>query len=45
MQTGQTHSKQGDFVITATGIEGSLIYALSRPLRETINQNGKSPFI
>jgi predicted flavoprotein YhiN len=37
---GQTHSKQGDFVVTATGIEGSLIYALSRPLREAINQNG-----
>jgi predicted flavoprotein YhiN len=27
--------------VTATGIEGSLIYALSRPLRETINQNGQ----
>jgi uncharacterized flavoprotein (TIGR03862 family) len=40
-KTGQMHSKQGDFVITATGIEGSLIYALSRPLRETINQNGQ----
>jgi len=39
--TGQTHSKKGDFVVTATGIEGSLIYALSRPLRETINQQGK----
>ncbi len=38
---GQTHSKQGDFVVTATGIEGSLVYALSRPLRETINQNGQ----
>jgi uncharacterized flavoprotein (TIGR03862 family) len=37
---GQTHSKQGDCVVTATGIEGSLIYALSRPLREAINQNG-----
>ena len=37
----QIHRKQGDFVITATGIEGSLIYALSRPLRETINQNGQ----
>jgi len=39
--TGQTHSKKGDFVVTATGIEGSLIYALSRSLRETINQQGK----
>ncbi|HNC01999.1 MAG TPA: TIGR03862 family flavoprotein [Agitococcus sp.] len=38
---GNAYRKQGDFVITATGIEGSLIYALSRPLREFINQNGK----
>lgn len=38
---GQWLSKQGDFVITATGIEGSLIYALSRSLREVINQQGQ----
>lgn len=38
---GNAYRKQGDFVITATGIEGSLIYALSRPLRETINQQDK----
>ncbi|KHA73224.1 NAD(FAD)-utilizing dehydrogenase [Pseudomonas chlororaphis] len=30
----------GECVITATGIEGSLIYALSAPIREAINQNG-----
>jgi uncharacterized flavoprotein (TIGR03862 family) len=30
----------GEFVITATGIEGSLIYALSAPIREAINQYG-----
>ena len=34
---GQYHRQQGDFVVTQTGIEGSLIYALSRDLRETIN--------
>ena len=34
---GQFHRQQGDFVVTQTGIEGSLIYALSRDLRETIN--------
>lgn len=38
---GNNYRKQGDFVITATGIEGSLIYALSRPLRETIKQQGQ----
>ncbi len=37
----QWQSKKGDFVITATGIEGSLIYAVSRQLREVINQNGQ----
>ncbi|MFI8224444.1 TIGR03862 family flavoprotein [Pseudomonas sp. NPDC085632] len=30
----------GECVITATGIEGSLIYALSAPIREAINQHG-----
>ena len=37
---GQYHRQQGDFVVTQTGIEGSLIYALSRDLRETINTQG-----
>ncbi len=30
----------GECVITATGIEGSLIYALSAPIREAINVHG-----
>lgn len=30
----------GECVITATGIEGSLIYALSAPIREAINLHG-----
>lgn len=30
----------GECVITASGIEGSLIYALSAPIREAINRNG-----
>jgi len=30
----------GECVITATGIEGSLIYALSAPIREAINRQG-----
>jgi uncharacterized flavoprotein (TIGR03862 family) len=32
----------GECVITATGIEGSLIYALSAPIRDTINRNGSA---
>lgn len=34
--------RQGEFVITADGVEGSLIYALSADIRETINQTGKA---
>ncbi|WP_455927361.1 TIGR03862 family flavoprotein [Pseudomonas capeferrum] len=30
----------GECVVTATGIEGSLIYALSAPIREAINRDG-----
>ncbi len=32
----------GECVITAAGIEGSLIYALSAPIREAINQTGSA---
>lgn len=32
--------QQGDCVVTASGIEGSLIYALSAPLRDEITQSG-----
>ncbi len=32
----------GEFVLTATGIEGSLVYALSADIRETINQHGSA---
>ncbi|NOS75640.1 MAG: TIGR03862 family flavoprotein [Methyloglobulus sp.] len=34
--------RQGDCVVTATGIEGSLIYALSAPLREEIAAKGSA---
>lgn len=37
---GQSIYKQGQFVITAGGVEGSLIYALSAALREQINADG-----
>lgn len=42
--TGQTHHRQGECIISRTGIEGSLVYALSRPLRETINATGSATF-
>lgn len=32
--------RKGEFVLTATGIEGSLVYALSAPIRKTINRDG-----
>ncbi|OLF52133.1 TIGR03862 family flavoprotein [Pseudomonas chlororaphis] len=32
----------GECVITATGIEGSLVYALSAPIREAINRHGSA---
>ncbi|MBY0270357.1 MAG: TIGR03862 family flavoprotein [Burkholderiales bacterium] len=37
---GITHRRQGEFVIADYGVEGSLIYALSAPLRDTITAQG-----
>ncbi|HEY1142298.1 MAG TPA: TIGR03862 family flavoprotein [Lysobacter sp.] len=37
---GNEHALQGECVVTATGIEGSLIYALSATLRDTIDRDG-----
>ena len=34
--------KQGECVVTTTGIEGGLIYALSAPLRDAIERNGEA---
>ncbi len=34
--------RQGQFVVTATGVEGSLIYALSAPLRDQIAAAGSA---
>jgi uncharacterized flavoprotein (TIGR03862 family) len=39
---GRRVRRQGQFVITASGVEGSLIYALSAPLREQIAANGSA---
>jgi len=37
-------ARQGEFVITETGVEGSLIYAVSALLREEIAANGRATF-
>ena len=37
---GVTQRRQGEFVIADYGVEGSLIYALSAPLRDTIAAQG-----
>ena len=41
-QGGRRFERQGEFVITATGIEGSLIYAASSLLREEIAEFGSA---
>ncbi len=41
---GEPQSRQGEFVITAYGVEGSLIYTASADLREQINQEGMAEF-
>jgi uncharacterized flavoprotein (TIGR03862 family) len=38
--TGMQHQRQGEFVVTENGVEGSLIYALSAPLRDLIAASG-----
>jgi uncharacterized flavoprotein (TIGR03862 family) len=37
---GEGEWRQGEYVITGTGIEGSLVYALSSRLRERISRDG-----
>ncbi len=39
---GQAHRKQGEFVLTDTGVEGSLIYAHAAAIRTLINQHGSA---
>ena len=38
--SGNVHRRRGEFVITATGVEGGLIYALAAPLRDAIEMSG-----
>jgi hypothetical protein len=42
---GRMHSQQGECVATATGIEGSLVYALSATLRDAIAANGSADIL
>jgi hypothetical protein len=37
---GTTHQRSGEFTVSDYGVEGSLIYALSAPLRDTIAAQG-----
>jgi uncharacterized flavoprotein (TIGR03862 family) len=39
---GMRLSRKGQFVVTATGIEGSLVYALSAPIRDRIARDGQA---
>ena len=41
---GRTFSRKGEFVATATGVEGSLIYAASSLLRDEIAAQGSATF-
>lgn len=39
---GQVLEKQGEFVLSRQGVEGSLIYAFSKPIRELIRAKGEA---
>jgi len=38
----RANAMAGEFVLTATGVEGSLVYALSAPLRDAIERDGEA---
>src|SRR5690606_30844373 len=40
-----TTARKGEFVLTATGIEGSLVYALSAGIRAAVNAAGSAPVL
>lgn len=42
---GQTERLQGEFVVTDTGVEGSLVYAFSARLRDAIAANGEATWL
>lgn len=37
---GHVHQRKGELMLSDTGVEGSLVYALSAPLRDTITAQG-----
>lgn len=37
---GHVHQRKGELILSDTGVEGSLVYALSAPLRDTIAAQG-----
>jgi len=39
---GNVFHQQGEFIVTETGVEGSLIYAFSAPLRDEIEASGRA---
>ena len=41
---GEPFERRGEFVLTTTGVEGSLIYAASRGLRQQIERTGQATF-
>lgn len=42
---GQCHTRQGEFVLTEHGVEGSLIYAFSALIRERIARDGSATLL
>jgi uncharacterized flavoprotein (TIGR03862 family) len=40
--SGRVHRQKGEFMVTATGVEGSSIYALSAKLRDGISATGEA---
>lgn len=41
-RTARAKARRGEFVITDSGVEGGLIYALSAPLRDAIERDGSA---
>ncbi|WP_322366399.1 TIGR03862 family flavoprotein [Pseudomonas sp. Teo4] len=37
--------RKGEFILTAQGVEGSLVYAWSAPVREAINRDGRATLL
>jgi len=42
---GHAHEQAGECVVTATGLEGQLVYALSAPLREALAAHGTARLV